>query len=114
MIEARSRSSRKSTPRARRGSRQNAELATLAGVVGGLMASLVRRGALSRADLEALFASERRDLLPLHQPHAGRMVDVIEFLTRLALAGHGEGTPIDTLPPAPAALSAGVHERSQT
>lgn len=107
---------RKGTPRARRGSRQNAELATLAGVVGGLMASLVRGGALSRADLEALFASERRDLLPLHQPHAGRMVDVIEFLTRLALAGHEQGAATDSLslPPAPAALAGGVHERSQT
>ena len=105
---------RKGTARARRGSRQNAELATLAGILGGLIASLVRRGALSRAEVDALLARERRDLLPLLEPHAGRMVDVIEFLTRIALAGREDDGSLDSLPPAPAALAARMHERSRS
>ena len=96
--------------RARRGSRQNAEIATVAGVLGALIALLVKRGAIARAEVEAMLAHERRDLLPLHQPHAGRMVDVIEFLTLLALAREDDETPAAGLPAAPAAVA--LHEAS--
>jgi hypothetical protein len=97
-------------PRARRGSRQNAEIATVAGLLGALIALLVKRGVIARADVDALLARERRDLLPLHQPHAGRMVDVIEFLTLLALAREDGDTPAAELPPTPPAVAAAVHE----
>lgn len=99
--------------RARRGSRQNAEIATVAGLLGALMATLVRRGAISREDVAALLARERRDLLPLHQPHAGRMVDVVEFLTLLALArADGANETAGGPPAAPRAAVAALHERS--
>ena len=98
--------------RARRGSRQNAEIATVAGLLGALIALLVKRGAISRAEIDAMLARERRDLLPLHQPHAGRMVDVIEFLTLLALAREDGETPSADLPAAPAAVAAALHETS--
>jgi hypothetical protein len=99
--------------RARRGSRQNAEIATLAGLLGGLMATLVRRGAFGREDIAALLARERRDLLPLHQPHAGRMVDVVEFLTLLALArSDATDETAGDAPAAPRAAVAVLHERS--
>jgi hypothetical protein len=96
--------------RARRGSRQNAEIATVAGLLGALIALLIKRGAVSRAEVDAMLARERRDLLPLHQPHAGRMVDVIEFLTLLALAREDGETPSAALPAAPAAIAAALHE----
>src|SRR5262245_19113831 len=101
-------------PRARRGSRQNAEIATVAGLLGALIALLVKRGAIERAEIDALLARERRDLLPLHQPHAGRMVDVIEFLTLLALAREDGETPSAELPPSPAMAAAAMHEPSHT
>ena len=97
-------------PRARRGSRQTAEIATVAGLLGALIALLVKRGLIARADLDAMLARERRDLLPLHQPHAGRMVDVIEFLTLLALAREDGDAPAADLPSSPPTIAAAVHE----
>ena len=99
--------------RPRRGSRQNAEIATVAGLIGGLLATLVRRGAIGRDDVAGLFAQERRDMLPLHQPHAARMVDVIEFLTLLTLArsARADAGGAGGVPTAPAAPIHVVHDR---
>ncbi len=99
--------------RPRRSSRQNAEIATVAGLMGGLLATLVRRGVISREDVAGLFAHERRDMLPLHQPHAARMVDVVEFLTMLTLArgARAEARDAGALPPAPSTPPGAVHDQ---